>query len=61
MRVLSDGDDSGHWARFFVLPAPEMLSGIVPGLKAPLTNRDAYAEPGEAINQRTSPLFGSGK
>jgi phospholipid/cholesterol/gamma-HCH transport system substrate-binding protein len=60
-RVLSDGDDAGHWARFFVSAGPEMLTGLVPGLPAPLTHRDAYAAPGQAIHQNASPLVRPGK
>jgi phospholipid/cholesterol/gamma-HCH transport system substrate-binding protein len=60
-RALSDGDDAGHWARFMVLPSPEMVTGLVPGLKAPLTQRDPYAAPGQAANERNSALLGGAK
>lgn len=60
-RALSDGDDAGHWARFFISVSPELVGGVVPGAPAPLVHRDPYPEPGEAGNQRTSPLLGSGR
>lgn len=60
-RALSDGDDAGHWARFFISVSPELVGGVVPGPQAPLVHRDPYPAPGEAANQRISPLTGTGR
>lgn len=59
--ALSDGDDAGHWARFFVMPGTEMLTGLVPGLKDPVARRDPYAPPGQAINENRAPFAGTGQ
>ncbi|WP_231644890.1 MlaD family protein [Sciscionella sediminilitoris] len=57
-RALSDGDDSGHWARFFIFPSTELLTGLVPGLKDPTVSRNPYPAPGQAIKDRKTSLLG---
>lgn len=49
--ALGDGDQSGHWLRFTIIPATDSLSGNLP-IPDPLTNSDPYPEPGEAPTQR---------
>lgn len=57
-RALSDGDDAGHWARFFVMPGPEYAVGTAPGQRDPLLAREPYPAPGEAAGHRKTDLFG---
>lgn len=48
--ALSDADSGGHWLRFTVVPATDSVTGNLPG-RDPLTNSDAYPEPGQAPGQ----------
>lgn len=53
--ALGRGTKTAHWLRFYSIVSPQTLTGILP-IKAPLLNREAYPEPGEAGTHRTNPV-----
>lgn len=58
---LKDGDAAGHWLRFYIPLGTENVEGFVPNVPDPLTHRNSYPAPGEALNQRTSTILGTRK
>ena len=44
--ALSNGDAAGNWLRLYPIAGTGMVSGNVPGLRDPLTHRQAYPAPG---------------
>lgn len=49
--ALADGDKAGHWLRLNVLANTESVDGVLP-MRDPLTKRNPYPEPGEAVQDR---------
>ena len=57
--ALSQGDAAGNWLRIYLLFSTESVSGVLPGVKDPITTRDAYPAPGQAAKDtRQSPIGG---
>lgn len=58
--ALSQGDAAGNWLRIYLLANTESASGVLPGVKDPITDRNAYPAPGQAAQDTRRSLIGGG-
>jgi phospholipid/cholesterol/gamma-HCH transport system substrate-binding protein len=56
--ALSQGDQAGHWLRIFLNIGTEVVTGTLP-LEDPMTSRNVYPAPGEAINDKETRGLGT--
>lgn len=54
--VLHQGDAAGNWLRFSPPVGTSTATGLLRGLRDPLTARNPYPAPGEAAQDKSSPL-----
>lgn len=56
--AMSQGDAAGNWLRIYLLFNTESATGTLPGVKDPITSRNAYPAPGQAATDTRQSLIG---